>query len=79
MPWIAPIVGYSDRLGYLRCSDCADETQRDHAIHGDSHFGADDICESCRTRFVHIPTSRYVQVAFGYSAPDLVRYKQAVE
>ena len=28
MPWTAPIVGYSDNVGRLRCSQCASAEQR---------------------------------------------------
>lgn len=76
MPWIAPVIGYSDNLGRLRCSDCAAEHQRQYPVHGDGYFGADDVCESCKIRLVHIPTSQYVQVAYDYPAPDLIRIKQ---
>lgn len=62
MAWIAPIVGYSDNLGYLRCSDCADETQQIHAIPGDQYFYSDDVCECCRKRLQRIESKDYVRV-----------------
>lgn len=64
MPWVAPIIGYSDNVGVLRCSECAEDRHRVHAVHGDGWFGNDDVCESCKRRFEHVPTSRYVQVAW---------------
>lgn len=71
MAWQAPIVGYVDSLGYLRCTECASEDKREHAVHGDQYFGTDDICERCGTSMKHVPTSEYVRVALGYSAPDI--------
>jgi hypothetical protein len=77
MPWVAPIIGYSDNLGRLRCSDCAQDHQREHAVSGDGYFGSDDICECCGWQFTHIKSSDYVQVSFGYPTPDIRKPKRA--
>lgn len=73
MPWIAPTVGYVDNLGYLRCSDCADEDKREHAVAGDQYFGADDVCERCGHQLEHVKTAGYVHVGWHEEAPDIKR------
>jgi len=51
MAYIAPIIGYIDNLGYLRCVACANETQHQVVpIYRNNHFvdfGSDDICDRC--------------------------------
>jgi hypothetical protein len=76
MPWVAPIIGYSDNVGVLRCSPCASEDKRQQPVYGDSWFGSDDVCEACQRRFEHVPSRDYVQVAWGFPTPDIV-FKEA--
>lgn len=61
MPWVAPIVGFVDHLGYLRCVECADESQQRHRVMGDQHFGTDDKCDRCGKQLNYTPTSKYVE------------------
>jgi len=73
MHWVAPNVGYVDNIGQVRCCDCAGEHQREFPIAGDQHFGEDDVCERCGYRLEHVSTAEYVQTAFGFPMPDLLR------
>lgn len=73
MPWIAPIVGYVDNVGRLRCSECAEDRHRDISVSGDQWFGADDVCETCGWQLVHISSKDYVHVSFHATAPDFKR------
>lgn len=61
MPWVAPIVGYIDRRGNLRCSACADEGE--HEVPGDQWFGADDKCCECGKQLEHVRTKDYIHVS----------------
>jgi hypothetical protein len=73
MPWIAPIVGYVDNVGRLRCSDCAEEHHRERSVHGDQWFGVDDVCESCGWQMAHMTSNGYVQVIYDGKVPDFNR------
>ena len=49
MPWVPPIVAYSDRLGYLRCVPCHDANGRSSDFAYDAWNSAVDgaTCDSC--------------------------------
>lgn len=67
MPWVAPVVGISDGLGYIRCNE-----HRDHARNGvDAEIRADaylhsevDVCESCERPLTTNPREK-VQVPWS--------------
>lgn len=72
MVWLVPTVGYVDKLGYLRCAECARDDQRQHAVDGGQHFGKDDKCDACGWQFEHLPSSKYVERhgEWGRGTPD---------
>lgn len=53
MPYVAPVTGYTDRLGYARCIPCHDATERaaDMAILADNSAFHGEACDSCRRPF----------------------------
>jgi len=41
------VVGFVDRLGYLRCVECASENQQAEPVWNDSEPHASETCETC--------------------------------
>jgi hypothetical protein len=48
----APIVGWIDALGYLRCVVCVEPAQQDHAVRADSAPHNEEVCDTCGTPLV---------------------------
>lgn len=61
MPWVAPIVGFVDRLGYLRCRPCTErlDTGRDHPVYADVGPHNEQPCDTCGRRLIDtVPTDK---------------------
>lgn len=65
MPWFAPIIGYVDNLGILKCAEHAAEDKRQHPVSGEGYFGPDDVCEQCGKQFEHVKSDKYEHRAFA--------------
>lgn len=70
MPYVAPITGYVDNRGYLRCADCAEPEHKDFAVDGDNSAFHDQTCECCGWAFPWIKTRDYVRVDWSQRAPE---------
>lgn len=61
MPWIAKVVGYVDRLGYLWCSECVEDDTLSERLKGLGAVRADagphneEPCERCGVRLLDQP------------------------
>lgn len=70
MPYAAPITGYVDSLGYLRCVDCAEDRHKDFAVDGDNSAFHDQLCECCGWSFPWIKTRDYVRIDWNQAPPE---------
>jgi hypothetical protein len=71
MPWTAPIIGYVDGHGYLRCTWCASPEQKQVKMYGDNGAMENQLCDVCKHPFKIYRTSEYVQISHdAQEAPE---------
>ena len=71
MPYTAPITGYIDNLGYLRCVDCAGDSLKDFTVTGDNSAFHGENCERCGWVFPRLTSCKdMVFSARGPLAPE---------